>query len=89
MNNCTNTGDQSAPRAIKDVKVGDIIVNGDGNEALVLEVLTNTFLRTRWDYFKISGYWHTFAEADDWKIKGSEEDTTIIVGGKKYKLIEE
>jgi len=26
MNNCTNTGDQSAPRAIKDVKVGDIIV---------------------------------------------------------------
>jgi len=89
MNNCTNTGDQSAPRAMKDVKVGDIVVNEDGYEALVLEVLTSTFLISWRADFEEVGSWYTFAgaETDGWKIKG--EDTIIIIGGKKYKLIEE
>jgi len=76
---------------MENVKVGDIIVHTDGDEAKVIEVLTNSFLRSSWDYFKQSGDWHTFTEVEGWgwKIKGSEEDTIIIVGGKKYKLIEE
>ena len=91
MNNCTNTGDQSAPRAIKDVKAGDIIVSAHWGEAKVLEVLTHIFFVSDWDNFEESGHWYTFTEAEKsgCKIKGSEEKTTIIVGGQKYKLIEE
>ena len=90
MNNCTNTGDQSAPRAMKDVKVGDIIVSNIGGEAKVLEVFTNTFVRSAWNSSKESGDLHTFEEAEEWKwkIKGLEEDV-IFVGNKKYKLIKE
>jgi len=91
MNNCTNTGDQSAPRAIKDVKVGDIIVNEDGRKAKVFEVFTNTFLRSGWDNFEEAGSWHTFtaAEKRDWKIKGSEEGPFIFVDGERYRLVKE
>jgi len=91
MNNCTNTGDQSAPRAIKDVKAGDIIVSAHWGEAKVLEVLTHIFFVSDWDDFEGGGNWWTFSEAEKagWKIKGSEEDTTRIIDGKKYKLIEE
>jgi len=76
---------------MKNIKVGDIIVDKHGYEAKVIEVLTNSFLRSSWDYFKQSGDWHTFTEVEvwGWKIKGSEEDTIIIIDGKKYKLIEE
>jgi len=89
MKNCTNTGDQSAPRAIKDVKVGDIIVNKCGDEAKVLEVFTHIFFVSDWGNFEESGPWLTFKEAETngWKIKG--EDTIRIIDGKKYKLIEE
>ena len=76
---------------MKNIKVGDIIVGVHGGKAKVLEVFTNTFLRSWWGNFEEAGEWLTFeqAEANGWKIKGSEEKTTIIVGGKKYKLIEE
>jgi len=75
MNNCTNTGDQSAPRAIKDVKVGDIILNKEGYEAEVFEVLTNSFLKSMWHDFGKAATWYKFTEAEayGWKIKGSEE----------------
>ena len=91
MNNCTKTGDQSAPRAIKDVKVGDIIVGVHGGEAKVLEVFTNTFLRSWWDNFEEVGEWLTFeqAEANGWKIKGSEEGPFIFVDGERYRLVKE
>jgi len=76
---------------MKNIKVGDIIVHTDGDEAKVLEVLTSSFLISEWDNFEQTGDWLTFTEAETygWKIKGSEEDNIIIVGGKKYKLIEE
>jgi len=76
---------------MENLKVGDIIVNEDGDEAKVFEVLTSTFLMSWWGDFEEAGNWHTFTEAEKagWKIKGSEEKTTIIVGGQKYKLIEE
>ena len=81
MNNCTNTGDQSAPRAIKDVKVGDIIVDKGGDESKVIEVLENIFYRSLWNDFELACGWTQFTKAEKmgWKIKGSEEDTIIIV----------
>jgi len=74
---------------MKNVKAGDIFVDEDGEESVVLEVLTNTFLRSRCGEFEEAQGWYTFTEAEKlgWMIKG--EDTIIIVGGKKYKLIEE
>jgi len=85
----TNKGDKNTPRAIEDVKAGDIIVDGGGSEAKVLAVVTGTFLKSGWDNFEEAGSWYAFAEAEKagWKIKGSEEDTTRIIDGKKYKLI--
>jgi len=76
---------------MKNVKVGDIIFYVIVCEALVLKVLPNSFVRSGWGDFKASGGLWTFTEAETygWKIKGSEEDTTIIVGGQRYKLIKE
>ena len=74
---------------MKNLKAGDIIVDTDGEEAKVLEVLTNTFLRSCWCDFEEVGSWYAFAEAEKagWKIKG--EDTIIFVNGERYKLIKE
>ena len=78
---------------MKNVKAGDIIVNEDGRKAKVLEVFTNTFLRSGWDNFEEVGSWHTFtaAEKRDWKIKGSEEGPFIFifVDGERYRLVKE
>ena len=64
---------------MKNLKVGDIIVSAHRGEAKVLEVLTNTFLRSGWDDFEGGGNWWTFTEAEKagWKIKGSEEKRVI------------
>jgi hypothetical protein len=54
-------------------KVGDIIVDTDGDEAKVLAVLGEVFLSSRWRDFEIAGYWLTFKEVEryGWKIKGA------------------
>ena len=57
--------------------IGDIVVNDIGNEAKVLEVGVNSFLRSYWDGFnKAADSWHTFAEAKKlgWKVKGQVEE---------------
>ena len=60
---------------MKDVKAGDIIVHTDGDEAKVIDVLPNSFLRSGWGDFEEAGGWYTFAEAEKkgWRIIGSEE----------------
>ena len=76
---------------MKNVKAGDIIVNRDGDEAKLLEVLLNSFLRSSWGNFETTGPWYTYKEAEkaDWRIKGTEEGNIINMGGKRYKLLEE
>ena len=79
------------PTNEKPVKVGDILLDDYGGEAMVLEVLENTFLKS---YFgkkdRISG-WYTFSEmkGEGWKVKDQEgeqqqEQETIEIGGRKY-----
>ena len=65
---------------MKNLKVGDIIVSNIGGEAKVLEVFTNTFVRSAWNSSKESGDLHTFEEAEEWKwkIKGSKETVKEI-----------
>jgi len=74
---------------MKNIKVGDIIVDRDGDEAKVLEVLPNSFLRSIFGHFEETGDWftHEEAEACGYKIKG--EYTIRIIDGKRYRLIEE
>jgi len=66
-----------------------ILLEGPTLSELIEACVTNKeercFYRLFYDWFEKQ--WE--AEAYGWKIKGSEEDTTIIVGGQRYKLIEE
>lgn len=67
---------------LRAMKVGDIIVDEDEDEAEVLEVLSNTFLLSYWGDFDGAGSWYTFKEAeeDGWKLKDQVEiDETIEV----------
>ena len=65
---------------MKNVKVGDIIFYVIVCEALVLEVLPNSFLKSDWGNFEASGGLWTFTEAEKmgWKIKGSKETVKEI-----------
>ena len=76
---------------MQNLKAGDIIVDSYGEEAKVLEVLPNSFLRSLWDNFEAAGLWYTYKEAEKrgWRIKGTEEENIINVGGKRYKLLED
>jgi len=58
------------------LQVGDVIVGKSGDEAKVLEVLTNVFLMSCWNDFDVVGYWLTFAQAQriGCTIKGSEDE---------------
>lgn len=82
------------------LEVGDIIVDTDGEEAKVLAVLGDVFLRSCWKDFRYaSDCWSTkkYAEDEGWKIKGAEETDTVKMTvsevsklvGKKVEIIEE
>ena len=62
-------------------KVGDIIVDGDGDEAKVLEIGNShtAFLMSNFDNFAKASCWITFADAEEegWKLKGQEETVEI------------
>lgn len=61
--------------------VGDVIVNEYGKEAEVLEVLTQSFLKSCWNNPQVAGAWFTFKEAEvyGWKIKGQPEPEPELV----------
>jgi len=65
---------------MKNVKVGDIIVEEDGEEAKVIDVLPNSFSKSWWGDFQEGIIWYTFteAEANGWKIKGSKKTVKNI-----------
>ena len=52
-------------------KVGDIVVNTDGDESKILAVIENCFLRSAWDVFDHAGSWYIFKQAEQygWKLK--------------------
>lgn len=72
------------------VKVGDVLVHRDGDEAKVLEVFENTFMRSIWGDFDEPSSVYTFSQIkkQNWKIKGQDSDI-ITHNGKRYKEIKE
>lgn len=70
----------------KDLKVGDIVIDKDGDERKVLEVLQNSFLLSDYTDLNEAEGWYTFQEARllGWKIK---EDVVDEV--KREKVIKE
>lgn len=64
------------------MKVGDVIVDEDGEEAEVIAITNNhaAFLRSYWDNFDKATYWYKFAEAKEkgWKLKPQSEELTEI-----------
>ena len=52
-------------------KVGDIVVNTDGDESKVLAVIENCFLKSLLEDFDIMDRWYTFEEVKryGWKLK--------------------
>lgn len=59
-------------------KVGDIIVDKDGQKAKVLAVLPGVFLRSSLDDLDHAYSWYTYEEIDQnaWKLE-SQEKTTV------------
>jgi len=68
------------------LEAGDIIISS-GAEALVIDVLPNSFLRSYFREFKLSCNWYSKKEAisQGWTIKQSTPETeTIEIAGKRY-----
>lgn len=84
----------AGPRTLRDMVVGDIIVDEDGDEAMVLEVLKNSFSKSLWDCrFNKVDDWFTFEQAEEygWELKDEdpeedEETTYLVKDGKKYEV---
>ena len=64
-------------KTLRDIEVGDIIVNKNKREARVLAVLGDVFLQSKWGYFDGIGGWYTFAVAEKYGWKLKEEPTKI------------
>lgn len=52
-----------ATQSLDNLEVGDIIVDTDGDEAKVLAVLGDVFLKSGWNDFDETGQWLTVSEA--------------------------
>lgn len=62
----------SAERTLRDMVVGDVIVDKEGYIVKVLAICGEAFLRSFWDDFnRASCSWYTFTEAENagWKLK--------------------
>lgn len=83
---------QKVKKELTDMEVGDIVIDGGGEERKVIEVLTNTFLPSIKDnHTKASICLFSFKEAEEagWKLKDQEPEEEIVeVLGKKYKKSE-
>ena len=57
--------------SLRDMKVGDILIDEDENEAKVLAILGEVFLISYWNDFNTSCNWYTFSEAERryWELK--------------------
>lgn len=63
-------------KTFENLEAGDVVVDTDGEEAKVIDVLPNSFLRSCWGTFDQTWGWHTKKQAQryGWKIKGAEEE---------------
>ena len=84
-------------KTLRDMVVGDIIVDEDDKEAKVIDVLPNSFLRSFWGDFSQASCWCSFEEAEEkgWKLKGCEEEVIELTVnqvseklGYKVKIVE-
>lgn len=82
---CAEFGDKDheiIEEGLRAMKVGDIVIDGDGDERKVLEILTNTFAYSYIDLQDKFYSWTAFGEAEreGWKLKDQEpvDDTLEI-----------
>jgi len=74
-------------KTLRDMEIGDIIVDGAGSEFEVLAICGEVFAVK---YLSVTSNnfvdWNTFKQAEvyNWKLKGREEIETIEIAGKKY-----
>jgi hypothetical protein len=64
------------PRELEDMVVGGVLIDAGGNERMVLEVLTQSFLPSASNMPEVAAQvWLTFKEAKEngWKLKDQEE----------------
>jgi len=66
-----------AEKSWDNLEVGDIIVNTSGEEAMVIDVFTNSFVKSDWGNFEPAGnvYSKKEAPAYGWTIKGAVTET--------------
>ena len=80
-----------AEKGLDNLEVGDIIVHPDGDEAKVLAVLGDVFLKSDWDNFDSAETWYTVAEAKTWhwtvkQDTPTEEITELSIAELEKKL---
>ncbi|MDI9960697.1 MULTISPECIES: hypothetical protein [unclassified Rhodococcus (in: high G+C Gram-positive bacteria)] len=80
-----------AEKGLDNLEVGDIIVDTDGDEAKVLAVLGDVFLRSGWSDFDGTADWLTVSEAKSagWTVKQdtpTEEITELSIAELEKKL---
>ena len=73
---CCNCFEPTDLEEISKYKVGDILVNDDDDECMVLEVGERSFLLSEDNLFAYADKWYLFKEMEDvgYKIKGQEEE---------------
>lgn len=67
-------------KTLSDVEVGDVLIDGIGDERVALEVLTNSFLPSHTNNKTKTGAWYTFIEAEEkgWTLKDQEEEDDTV-----------
>jgi len=72
--------DLESVEGLRAMKVGDIIIDEEGDEATVLAVLGRAFLKSFWGDHNSAGSWWTFKRAErlGWKLKGQEDSDDDI-----------
>lgn len=77
--------------SIDNLMPGDVLVDRAGDEARVLAVVGDVFLKSIWGDYEKSGSWYTKCEARKnlWKLKGRKDDVVgsiveVVVDGTAY-----
>jgi hypothetical protein len=73
-------------KKINEIKVGDVLINKDGDKRKVLEVLTQSCLLSCMNNFGTTGHWSIFTELEEigYTVEEKELDTNEIRVGNKY-----
>lgn len=66
--------EENKMRTLREMKVGDILVNEDGDTVKILEVMSNSFLRSSIFDHSMAYTWYTFEEAEKYGLKIQQEE---------------